>query len=277
MSSVSGARPVANSTSSASTSPPSSRVTMTGPVPPGRRTAVTVMPIRTSTPASARARPTSSPANGSIRAAGRRPGQQGDRGTQALPRAGHFHADPAADDDGQPSGHGAGAGGVPVGPRSRLGQAGQFGQGRCAARPRAGRSEPPSRRPGWPRRPGGGRPAGRARGSVRRRGLSARRPAPRRSSRSPIRRDGRGPRSIHRLGDRLARPGDPAGPGDPPRRPRHGGASPCSGCRPSRSTRPRTGPIHRRDAEPGGTRTAGGGVPNRPGTNQDHVVGVLRR
>ena len=67
MSSVSGCRPVANSASSASTWPPSSRVRVTGPAPPGRRIPVTVTPIRTSTPASARARPTSSPAKGSIR------------------------------------------------------------------------------------------------------------------------------------------------------------------------------------------------------------------
>ena len=60
-------------------------------------------------------------------------GQQRDRGAQALPGAGHLHPDPAAADDGQPTRHGAGVGGLPVGPRARLGQPGQLGQGRAAA------------------------------------------------------------------------------------------------------------------------------------------------
>ena len=67
MSSVSGARPVANSASSASASPPSCSARVIGPVPPGRHTPVTVTPIRRFTPILARDRPTSSPAKASIR------------------------------------------------------------------------------------------------------------------------------------------------------------------------------------------------------------------
>ena len=158
---------------------------------------------------------------------------------------------------------------MPVGPGARLGQAGQFGQGRCTARPRAERSghrlavrgghgDPAAVQPAGPAdqfgaeafRPGGlplvvpagHHPSRRARtAGASTAPVTARRPGGRRSPR------------------------------------RRGGASPCSGCRPSRSTRPRPVPVHRRDADPGGTRTAGGGVPNEPGTNQDHVVGVLRR
>src|SRR5215467_14795972 len=65
MSSVSGVVPMANSTSSASSSLPSSRVT--GPVPSERFTAVTVTPMRTSTSASASARATNCSTKGSIR------------------------------------------------------------------------------------------------------------------------------------------------------------------------------------------------------------------
>ena len=60
-------------------------------------------------------------------------GQQRDLSAQALPGAGHLDPDPAAADDGQPARHGAGVGGLPVGPRARLGQPGQLGQGRAAA------------------------------------------------------------------------------------------------------------------------------------------------
>jgi hypothetical protein len=59
--------------------------------------------------------------------------QQGDRGAQAVPGAGHLHADTAGADDGQPCGHVMGVGGRAVGPRARLGDARQVGDGRSAA------------------------------------------------------------------------------------------------------------------------------------------------
>ncbi len=67
MSLVSAVLPVAKSTSSTSSSVPSSSETVTGPVPPGLRSSVIETPTRTSTPASARPCPTSSPTKGSIR------------------------------------------------------------------------------------------------------------------------------------------------------------------------------------------------------------------
>ena len=279
MSSVSGCRPVANSASSASTSPPSSRVRVTGPVPPGRRIPVTVTPIRTSIPASAERAGDQFPGerlHPGQQAVGL--GQQGDRGAQAGPGAGHLHPDPAAADDGQPSRHGVGAGGLPVGPGPRLGQAGQFGQGRPAAgadhhRVPGGQGHRPAlgRRP---RRPAGGRPAARARGSARRRGFSARRPALGRSSRSPTSRRANtaGASTVPVTAWRA--PADPAGVGDRDDRPEHrlaGDAGPVGALPPDQFL------FHGRHAESRRARPGGHGVPDRPGADDDHVVHVLRR
>ena len=65
MSAVFGVRPAAASTSSASTDVPSSSVSVT--VPPARDAALTLTPVRTSTPASRRPAATSSPANAGSR------------------------------------------------------------------------------------------------------------------------------------------------------------------------------------------------------------------
>ena len=134
MSSVSGARPVANNTSSTSNSLPSSSSTATGPVPPGLRSLATETPIRTSTPASESPRPTRSPTNGSIR--GSRPERRASSVTccaQTPPGGGHFDGDAATADDCQPVGNGAAVGGAAVRPRPGLGDAGHVGQRGAAA------------------------------------------------------------------------------------------------------------------------------------------------
>lgn len=78
---MAGVRPVANRTSSAVTVPPPSRVSVTGP---SRRTPVTDVPKRRSTPAARRPSATNSPANGSTRGSRRDPRTSC---TTSLPRA----------------------------------------------------------------------------------------------------------------------------------------------------------------------------------------------
>ncbi len=73
MSSVRGARPVAISSSSPSTTSPPSSTTLTGPVGPSRTTDSTATPVRITAPASRRASATSSPAKGSILGSSREP------------------------------------------------------------------------------------------------------------------------------------------------------------------------------------------------------------
>lgn len=60
-------------------------------------------------------------------------GEQGDLGAEALPEGGHLDADPAAADNGEPGGDGAGVGAVPVRPGASFVDARDVGQHRAAA------------------------------------------------------------------------------------------------------------------------------------------------
>ena len=81
-------------------------------------------------------------------------------------------------------------------------------------------------------------------------------------------------RDVHRPGDRLECPRDPAGVGYRDDRPEHrlaGNAGPVGALAPDQF------PFHGRHCESRRARPGSHGVPDRPGADDDHVVYVLRR
>jgi hypothetical protein len=171
-----------------------------------------------------------------------------------------------------------GIGGVPVGPRPGFGQAGQLGQDRAAAG--ADHHRMPSRQYRRPAIGGlhGDPPAtGQPPVPADQLGADALQPA-RLALVVPVGHvpvpAGEHRRGVHRPGDGLARPGDPAGVGNRDDRPEHGLAGDA---RPVGAFTADQFAFDSRDAEPGGAGPAGDGLPDGPAADDDHVVRALCR